>query len=146
MDFLFLPSKKNNLDSNINPYIKQDKILPKINFFSNTETTIKCYLETEQDHILFGTNEKVKGHIFASHDFNQPLKGFSLTDLLNTLKEENIADTFHFLVEAGTLFKQSVFEKRVFKIANKFDYEFSKKIPILNSRSYYLEYKKLHIG
>lgn len=143
MDFLGQSNNYKRIDSNllINK-LRKESILnaPKINYISNTENHIKVWVETENTHNLFGTDIQVKGHCYKDTYLNQSLKGFRLIEILDILKKENFAPNVYFFVEAGTIDKQKTLTRRAEKIADTFKFSFVRKIPINNSRSFYIEY------
>lgn len=149
MHFLFKPAvnstndleKSKKLLKSLDNQIERNVIL-KVNYITNTENTLKLHIQTNISHKLFGTDYSVMGHAFKSNVLNQPLRGFILKDILELLKPEDFASVIHFLIEAGTLDKQKTLIKRAEKIADKFNFKLIKKIPIANSRSFYLEYSQ----
>lgn len=143
MDFLGQSNNYKRIDSNLLlNKLRKESILsaPKINYISNTENHIKVWVETENTHNLFGTDIQVKGHCYRDTYLNQPLKGFRLSEILEVLKKENFANCIYFFVEAGTIDKQKTLMRRAEKLKDFFNFSFVRKIPIKNSRSFYLEY------
>jgi hypothetical protein len=150
MHFLFkTPANNSNDLENSKKLLKsldyeanEGNSLFRVNYITNTDTTLKLHIQTEVHHKLFGTQCVVMGHAFKSNALNQPLRGFILKDILELLNPQDFANTIHFLIEAGTIDKQKTLIKRAEKIADKFNFKLVKKIPIANSRSFYLEYTK----